>query len=79
MAKGALVVRCARFLACAVSCHPFAILVVSLSRAAQFRFAMVVSAQEKEVAQQNLMAQLWRLRMKSRNQLPLSCVSYPAG
>lgn len=77
MVKGALVVHFARFLVCAVSCHPFAILVVLLLRAAESRFAMVVSAEEKEIAQENPMAQLRRLRKKNRNQFPLSCVSYP--
>jgi hypothetical protein len=67
--KGALVVRSARFQVCAVSCHRIANLVVSSSRAAQSRFAMVVPAQGKEVAQLNLKTQSQRLQKKSRNQL----------
>lgn len=78
MVKGALVFHCARFLVCAVSCHRFANLVVLSSRAAQSRFAMVVSAQGKEVAGLNLRAQLRRLRKKSQNQLLWSYASYPA-
>jgi hypothetical protein len=70
MVKGALVVYYARFQVCAVSCHRFANLVMSSSsRAAQSRFAMVVPARGKEVAQLNLKVPLQRLRKKSRNQL----------
>jgi hypothetical protein len=70
MVKGVLVVHYARFQVCAVSCHRFANLVVSSSSPpAQSRFAMVVPAQGKEVAQLNLKALFQRLRKKSRNQL----------